>query len=62
MYSASHVEAATNFCLFDCHAMAPLRQNAIKPEVDRRVSGQAANSESEKACIGEVVDSYLMPC
>ena len=38
MYSASHVDEATNVCLLDCQATRPCRQKATKPDVDRRVS------------------------
>ena len=37
MYSASHVEVATNFRGLDCQAMGPCRQSATRPDVERRV-------------------------
>ena len=49
MYAASHMEEATNFWRFDCHAMGLCRQNATKLDFERRVSRQDTYSESEYA-------------
>lgn len=42
MYSASHVEDATNFCHFDCQAIVAWLQKVTKPDFERRVSSKDA--------------------